>query len=355
MVVIILAGGYAERLWPLTEEFPKALLSVGGKPVLQHLLENVSRIEDIKSITIAIEKDKEKCFVSFWNEIKASFPGPPPVFVPFDMDRGQVEGPLTKLREIIDFSENYNLNDDDVLILGGDNIFGFELNKFCEFYKEKNKGENVGCIAIHEIAPKLIDPSLFGLSKVRTSGRVTSIREKSVDKKKFAGEQKKSLVSTACYCFKKNTIQTIGEFLKLDKKESLGLYISWLAQRQKIMGFVFSEGWYDIGANRKNLLKANAMLIKDVKLPLYGSHTTITPPVYIERNAEISNARIGPNVYIGSGSKVTNSTVENSVIYKSCVLSNSTIIESIIGPGSIIEGYISKAILGSKTKISMER
>ena len=62
MNVIILAGGYAQRLWPLTEEFPKVLLKIGGKEILFHLLCNIQDIPKINSITIAIDENKQEYF-----------------------------------------------------------------------------------------------------------------------------------------------------------------------------------------------------------------------------------------------------------------------------------------------------
>ena len=69
MNVIVLAGGYAERLWPLTENFPKTMLKVAGKPVLYFLLENISKLQGISSITIAVDKDKKTYFESAIDDI----------------------------------------------------------------------------------------------------------------------------------------------------------------------------------------------------------------------------------------------------------------------------------------------
>ena len=63
MNTIILAGGYAERLWPLTEKHPKTLLRIAGRPVLYHLLENVARIPDLTRLVIAVDEEKNSFFL----------------------------------------------------------------------------------------------------------------------------------------------------------------------------------------------------------------------------------------------------------------------------------------------------
>ena len=57
MKVIILAAGYATRLYPLTKDKPKPLLEVGGRPIVDHIIKNIEKIDDVDEIFI-VTNDK---------------------------------------------------------------------------------------------------------------------------------------------------------------------------------------------------------------------------------------------------------------------------------------------------------
>ena len=68
MECIVLAGGFAERLWPLTRTFPKVLLEIAGKPILSHILEKLVSSSFIKNIYVSVDEDKFEIFkLSFEN------------------------------------------------------------------------------------------------------------------------------------------------------------------------------------------------------------------------------------------------------------------------------------------------
>src|SRR3989344_5373721 len=77
MNAIILAGGYAKRLLPLTKDTPKPLLEVGGKPILQHILEKVQALDDIEHIIISTNATFEAKFRQFL----AKFPAKKPIML----------------------------------------------------------------------------------------------------------------------------------------------------------------------------------------------------------------------------------------------------------------------------------
>ena len=252
-----------------------------------------------------------------------------------------------KLEEILDSHKDYNLQGEDFLVLGGDNVFGFDLNRFCDFYRE----QPLDCNAIHK-AIEPLDSSQYGLAKFDGSGRVTWFREKPM-------AERVSFVSTACYCLRKSTIEKVRDYLSSGEKEALGLYIGWLAKQSGIMAFTFEEPWYDVG-RREDLLGANAMLLRyketTQRAPDWiDGNATVVMPVHTERDATIRNSSIGPCVYIGSRTMVVESTVENSVVYEDCYIHKCSLRNSIVGPGSEIEGDIAEAVFGPKTRVIGER
>jgi glucose-1-phosphate thymidylyltransferase len=65
MKCIILAAGYATRLYPLTKNKPKPLLDVAGKPILEHILEKVSKVTDINEVFIVTNDRFYPCFIEW--------------------------------------------------------------------------------------------------------------------------------------------------------------------------------------------------------------------------------------------------------------------------------------------------
>jgi glucose-1-phosphate thymidylyltransferase len=341
MNVIILAGGRAERLWPLTEQMPKTLLEVGGKPVLYHLLQNAGRIPVATSITIAIDENKKTFFDAAIKKINIPSRLRPMFSVHYLDGAGNIKGPLAKVAEILEMEEKYHIQGDDFLILGGDNVFGFDLELFCRYYGEKGKD----CIAIHK-TQQPADGAQFGQPTLDRSGRVVSLVEKN--------KVTITLISTAAYCFKRQSIQTVNKYLESREPDVLGSFIQWLARKFEIIGFQFEEKWFDIGS-RQGLIGASAMFMNDAESATLNwsvGSTYVNLPVYIERRGTtIVNSTIGPFAYIGANTTVVNSTIENSIVYDDCRIQNCSLKNSVVGTNSVIEGDLGEAVVGPKTKI----
>ena len=69
MKCMILAGGFAKRMWPLTMDFPKALLPVAGKPVIDHILDKLDRIEELNEVYVSTNKKFENLFKKWLKEL----------------------------------------------------------------------------------------------------------------------------------------------------------------------------------------------------------------------------------------------------------------------------------------------
>ena len=168
-------------------------------------------------------------------------------------------------------------------------------------------------------------------------------------------ERSYKLASTACYLLQRDTIEKVISYLDDQYDDSLGEFIGWLINQTEIVGYQFQEEWYDIGT-REGILSANAYLMahfasKQNEPELTQGKTEIIPPVHIEKHVTISNATIGPNVFIGRGSKITNSRIENSIIYENAKVQNCYLRNSIVGADSITEGNISEAVFGPHTML----
>ncbi len=124
MKCIILAAGYATRMYPLTENFPKPLLEVGGKPILDWLVDDLSPVID-QFVVISNHKYAEH-FIR-WAE------GKPVVVV--DDGTSTNETRLGAVCDIRFAMEELNLRDEDLLIIAGDNVLDFSLRSFVEYAK----------------------------------------------------------------------------------------------------------------------------------------------------------------------------------------------------------------------------
>lgn len=340
--LIILAGGTATRLWPLTYDNPKALLKLSGKSVLMHQVELAAEVENIKEIIICIDKDKASHFTAIEKQMAKTFDGKVS-FIKHSLSGKKIKGPIAKLKELVELKRledcNYNV------VLGVDNIFSFSLSDVISFAVSRG----VSCNAVIE---KHAVPKSFGVA-ITDGDILTEVMEKP-DKKREAITK----ISTACYVYTKNDIRKAKIYLeKKYGEDSLGPFIAWLCQSSDVSACSFDSEWCDIGT-RKGLLTANRLIIskeRNEKVPeiIGGNNCIINSPVYIEKGARISDSEIGPNVYLGKNCDIKDSVISESIIYDDCKISNCrNLSQVIIGQNSSIVGNIKEGIYGANTRIT---
>ncbi len=231
MQVIIPVAGYATRLYPLTENKPKALLEVKGKPILEHILKKVEQLPKVNEIVIV---SNAKFFGNFDEWVKG-FKSRIPIRVLNDGTKSN-EDRLGQIGDIQLAIEQFS-SDEDLLIISGDNLFNFSLLPVYNFFKEKNEIVN----ALHDIKDlesakhlgvMLIDPK---------TGLVVSFEEK-------PAEPKSTNVSLGIYFFPKDKVKEIKTFLdRGGKADKIGYLMAELTQKKGLYGFVYLKQWFDIG------------------------------------------------------------------------------------------------------------
>lgn len=132
MKTIVLAAGYATRLYPLTENFPKPLLEVNGKSILDYLLQDLDKIKEVNE-HIIISNGK---FASIFEEWAAKSDYTKHVTVLNDGTMSN-ETRLGAVKDIEFAIEKLGI-DEDILVLAGDNLLDFSLSAFADFAREKN-------------------------------------------------------------------------------------------------------------------------------------------------------------------------------------------------------------------------
>src|SRR4030095_12670111 len=135
MKLIVLAAGYATRLYPLTLNQPKPLLPVAGKPMMEHVLDNLMPIDDVDEIYIVTNAKFAGHFERWASEYQTGEKVRPIQTIDDkSTDDSKQLGAIGDMNLVI---EQANLND-DIIVVGGDNLFSESLGAFGDFCRERN-------------------------------------------------------------------------------------------------------------------------------------------------------------------------------------------------------------------------
>ena len=175
MKLIILAAGYATRLYPLTLTQPKPLLDVAGKPMLEHVLDNLSTILHIDQAYIVTNAKFADHFQQ-WSENYHSGHH----HFGFNIVNDKSTDDTNKLGAIGDMHlvlESHQV-DDDIIVVGGDNLFSDDLVEFGEFCKQKN----APVLAVYDVG-NLEEIKKYNSIEIDDEGRITFFEEKPAEPK----------------------------------------------------------------------------------------------------------------------------------------------------------------------------
>ena len=167
MINIVIAAGYATRLYPLTENFPKPLLKVGERNILERMLDDIDRLPEIDSHIIVTNHKFAPIFEEWVKTVRYT----KPVTI-IDDGTSTNETRLGAVRDLLLAIERCDV-DDDIMVLAADNILEFSLRGFVDFFKEK--GTSV-IMCHHE--PELRRLQRTGVIAVDDDMRVLDMQEK---------------------------------------------------------------------------------------------------------------------------------------------------------------------------------
>lgn len=231
MNILILAAGYATRLYPLTLNTPKPLLKVGGRPIIERIFAKAAAADGVKKCYIVTNR---KFFGSF-RDWAAAFRFSAPVEA---VDDGTTtnENRLGAIRDIEFVIKKYDI-EDDLLVIGGDNLFEFSLGAFVDFARDKYPYASLALFDIGDIEKAKI----YGVAKIDSTARVIDFKEK-------PAQPDSTLIATCVYYFPKERLGLVSDYIASGQKQDApGNYIKWLSETDRVYGFVFKENWYDIG------------------------------------------------------------------------------------------------------------
>ena len=231
MKSVILAGGYAKRLWPLTLEIPKPLLLIGSQVLLQRIMNKISEVPEVDEIIITTNMKFEDHFKRFLTS--ATCPKPVRLFIEPTASEGEKLGAIGALHYLL---QHLNISE-DTLIIAGDNLFEFSLKEFIAFHNT----HPYSSVAVHDIRD-IEQASNFGVIK-HNGTKIIELVEKPT-------HPESSLISTACYCLSPQSLALLHEYIATDNpRDTIGHFIGWLVKKAGAQAFVFQEPWYDIGSH----------------------------------------------------------------------------------------------------------
>jgi glucose-1-phosphate thymidylyltransferase len=227
---LILAAGYGTRLYPLTLDKPKPLLEVGNKTILERLVRKLETVDSCDEVYV-ITNDKFYEVINKWKEEhKTRFP----VSVINDGTLSNDD----RLGAIGDINLVFENKDpqDDILIMAGDNLFEFDINDFINFASVKKE------MAIAFFDVKDIElASKYGIVSLDEDGKIVDFKEKPKN-------PESTLASTGIYYLPGSRLAAFKEYMETENsKDAPGNFVRWMAENNDVYGYVFDDGWYDIG------------------------------------------------------------------------------------------------------------
>ena len=229
VTAILLAAGYATRLYPLTQDRPKALLPLNGDTILDAVLSSLKTVTDLrKRILVTNHRFAEQ--FRRWQAVRQA-----PVHI-LDDGTDSPERRLGAIRDL-DLARRETDPTDDLLVVGTDNLFRWPLS---EFVAQAQRRRPAPSIALWE-APSASVATQFGVVTRDAASRITAFVEKSP-------QPPSREVALCVYYFPAHLCGAIPTFIhEGGNPDAPGFFIQWLAEQSPVYGIMMPGPWYDIG------------------------------------------------------------------------------------------------------------
>jgi glucose-1-phosphate thymidylyltransferase len=242
MKVIILAAGYATRLYPLTLTVPKPLLPVAGKPMIDYVLDNLAPIPGIDRIYV-VTNAKFAGHFQQWsvdyraNKAKLNFT----IVNDLSTDDSNKLGAIGDIHFVL---KTQNVTD-DIIVVAGDNLFSEQLSDFGRVCREKN----APVLAVYDVGD-LEQIKKYNAITLDESGRISFFEEKPKN-------PTSTLTGIALYYYPESTLPLIRQYIaEGNNPDQPGRLIQWLYPRVPVYTWRVPGLWYDIGS-KETLEEAN--------------------------------------------------------------------------------------------------
>jgi glucose-1-phosphate thymidylyltransferase len=263
MNALILAAGYATRLYPLTLNKAKPLLEVGGKPIIEWLFDNLASVPALQTAYI-VTNDKFASDFQNWANAYQDRPAFANRQSGSDLRRGGHSE--LKIKIINDGSKSdddklgaigdinlvltrENLTNDDLLVIAGDNLFQQPLTEFVNAAKDSQ-----ATVVVYDVG-NLEAMKKYGTVTVDTNGVITNFQEK-------PEKPKSTLAAVALYYYSSEVLPLFATYLADgNNPDQPGLFLQWLYTRKPVNTFEIKGRWLDIGS-KETLENADKIFAK---------------------------------------------------------------------------------------------
>lgn len=320
MQAFVLAGGFATRLWPLTEKRAKPLLPLAGIPLLTRIVENIPQ-------EIPVTVSTNAAFAAGFDAWKAAQERPITLAVEQTTHDAEKLGALGAVAQWL----RQAAIADDVLLLTGDNYFGFSMADFLGAYHQ-----GTTLLAAHDIGD---------LEKAKTFGVITL---KPMDNSIAAFVEKpkhplSTLVSTGCSILPRETLPILAAYAREHPDNIGGVFEELLRQDRRIDCSVFSEPWFDVGSYDAYIEATQALAPPGAPV--------IHPSASVD---EESRRAFAGSVVIGAGTVVERSSLRDTILFENCRVADCTLERCIVDDACRLRGIdLTGKMLRSGTNISL--
>jgi glucose-1-phosphate thymidylyltransferase len=242
MKVIILAAGYATRLYPLTLTQPKPLLPVAGKPMIDYVLDNLAPIGGLDQIYVATNAK----FASHFQRWAADYQARKAKLNITIVNDGSTDdsnklGAIGDIRFVL---KTQNVAD-DIIVVAGDNLFSSSLADFGRLCREKK----APILAVYDVG-NLEEIKKYNAITLDEDGRITFFEEK-------PAHPTSTVTGIALYYYPKDTLPLIEQYVaEGNNPDQPGRFVQWLYPRRPVYTWRVPGRWYDIGS-KETLEEAN--------------------------------------------------------------------------------------------------
>ncbi|MCX7871897.1 MAG: nucleotidyltransferase family protein [Verrucomicrobiae bacterium] len=233
MVGLILAAGYATRLYPITLTKSKCLLEVGGKPMIDYVIEKLLPLKEISKIYIVVNQKFYADFENWLNTIK-NIPCGKAIELVNDgsTDDSNKLGAIGDIQYVIDHK---NISD-GMIIVAGDNLLTEPINELVRQAQTKN----TPILGIYELG-SLKDVHKYSSVVVDADGKLLEFTEKPTN-------PSSSRIGIALYYYPTHILPMFKQYLdEKQNKDQPGRFIQWLYKKTPVYTYEIHGKWFDIG------------------------------------------------------------------------------------------------------------
>lgn len=228
MKSLILAGGFATRLYPLTINKAKALLPYKGKPIINHIIE---RIPGDIEILVSTNKKFEADFLDWKAGVKRQVE----ILIEEAQSDDQKKGAVGAVHYWI---KNKNVQE-DLIVIASDNYFDLDLTDMLKKYNGRN-----AMIAVYDVGDK---QKACETGRACQVGLVTLEKNRVIRLDEKPPEATSSVIATGIYILPSRIFPLLEKHCDEKKCDNLGSFISYLLNHDEVQAYIFNGTWMDIG------------------------------------------------------------------------------------------------------------